>query len=98
MGWGKTIVALLGLALLAGCGVYRPDIGDSPFLCAPPGEEEQCPHEYHCVDGICRPHDWVAPDAGVDGAADATADDAELDDASTGIDSAADVSAQDGAG
>jgi hypothetical protein len=81
MGWVLKIVAVVGMLLFLGCGRYQPEIGASPFLCAAADDTagDPCPVTYTCVEGICRPHGWKPPDAGVDGDVDADADDASDD-------------------
>lgn len=68
MGLGCKIIAIAGLLGLLGCvGSYQPEIGDSPFECEAT-EEQPCPVEYDCIEGICRPHGWKPPaDSGMDG-------------------------------
>lgn len=70
----KLIVVTLSIPLFWACPArYQPELGDSPFLCAPT-EVEACPAEHHCVDGICRPEGWKAPDGGPDGDIDGDVD------------------------
>ena len=57
---------ILGLAALAGCSPYNPDLGNSPYLCA--AAEPRCPDDYECVDSggrmVCVTAGGVAPDSG----------------------------------
>lgn len=61
------LTSVLGLAALAGCSPYNPDLGNSPYLCA--AAEPRCPDDYSCVDDgagrmVCVSSGGVAPDAG----------------------------------
>jgi hypothetical protein len=42
---------VLTLGLGTGCDVFSPDLGDTPFLCEPPGSgDKRCPDGYDAVD------------------------------------------------
>ena len=61
---------LCGLAGLAACSPYSPDLGNAPYLCA--DSEPRCPADYACVmdEGtgreVCLAAGGVIPDAGPD--------------------------------
>ena len=62
--------AILGLAAIAGCSPYDPDLGNAPYLCA--ASEPRCPDDYACVDDgggrmVCVSSGGITPDAGPDG-------------------------------